>query len=202
MFHQICEKIVSSGIDKGTIPNERCNEYMYGMNMFFNICANIVTMIIIGIITHRLWECVVFCLVYKIVRKYTGGFHFESAFRCYISSCIMYLVAIGIVAYIPFRIYEVSAMVLISAIIIWGLSPVEAVNKPLDKCEEQVFKKRARINIVAILIIYIISLFTYQDVSYVIGIGIIMVMFFAIIGKVKLIRYKKKEQTGDTYYQE
>ena len=144
-------------------------------------------MIIIGIITHRLWECVLFCLIYKIIRKYTGGFHFESAVCCYISSCIMYLVAIVIITYIPFRIYGISAMVLISAIIIWGLSPVEAVNKPLDECEKQVFKKRARFNIVIIVITYMVSLFISNELAYIIGISVISVMLFAIIGKIKLI---------------
>ena len=168
-------------------PNEQSNEYIYGMNMLFNVCVNIISMIIIGIITHRLWECVLFCLIYKIIRKYTGGFHFESAVCCYISSCIMYLVAIVIITYIPFRIYGISAMVLISAIIIWGLSPVEAVNKPLDECEKQVFKKRARFNIVIIVITYMVSLFISNELAYIIGISVISVMLFAIIGKIKLI---------------
>lgn len=187
MFHKICKKIVLHGISSGTIPNEQSNEYIYGMNMLFNVCVNIISMIIIGIITHRLWECVLFCLIYKIIRKYTGGFHFESAVCCYISSCIMYLVAIVIITYIPFRIYGISAMVLISAIIIWGLSPVEAVNKPLDECEKQVFKKRARFNIVIIVITYMVSLFISNELAYIIGISVILVMLFAIIGKIKLI---------------
>ena len=64
MFHKICKKIVLHGISSGTIPNEQSNEYIYGMNMLFNVCVNIISMIIIGIITHRLWECVLFCLIY------------------------------------------------------------------------------------------------------------------------------------------
>lgn len=157
------------------------------VNFDFMKDIDIISMIIIGIITHRLWECVLFCLIYKIIRKYTGGFHFESAVCCYISSCIMYLVAIVIITYIPFRIYGISAMVLISAIIIWGLSPVEAVNKPLDECEKQVFKKRARFNIVIIVITYMVSLFISNELAYIIGISVISVMLFAIIGKIKLI---------------
>lgn len=194
MFHKVCEKIVFHGIDKGTIPDGQNDEYVYGMNMLFNVSVNIISMIIIGIITHRLWECVVFCLVYKIIRKYTGGFHFDSAMFCYISSCIMYLVAIGIITYIPFKIYEVSAMMLISVIIIWGLSPVEAVNKPLDKREKQIFKKRARFNIAIIAVIYMVSLFISNELAYVIGISVISVMLFVIIGKIKLIAITESEK--------
>ena len=194
MFHKICEKVVSLGIKRGTIPGEQKNEYVYGMNMLFNISANIISMIIIGIITHKLWECIVFCIVYKTVRKYTGGFHFESAFRCYISSCIMYLAAIEIMVYIPFKVYEISAMVWVSAIVIWGLSPVEAVNKPLDGCERQVFKKRARLNIAIILTTYMVSLFINNELAYIIGIGIIFVMLFAIIGKIKLIAVTESKE--------
>lgn len=194
MFKNICEKLVLNGINSGNIEADKKDDYTYGMNMLFNIGINIISMIIIGIITHRLWECIVFCLVYKFIRKYTGGFHFKSAFNCYISSCAMYLAAIGIAVYLPFRTYETSAIVLISAITLWCLSPVEAVNKPLDKHEMRVFKKRARINIMAISITYIISLFIYKEFAYIIGIGIIMVMIFAIIGKIKLIQYIEREK--------
>ena len=162
------------------------------MNMLFDICINIISMIIIGIITGRLWECITFCAVYKIIRKYTGGFHFDSSWGCYISSCIMYFVFAAAVAYIPFRIYEVSAMVIISSIIIWSISPVEAINKPLDKTEKRVFKKRARISICVVLVAYIICLFINTEIASVIAYGIMFVMFFAIAGEIKHMVYAEK----------
>ena len=189
MFHTACEKVISRGICSGHIKEEQKDEYIYGMNMFFNVCINIITMIIIGIISGYLWECIVFCLVYKTVRKYVGGFHFESSLHCYISSCFMYFVVIAIMAYIPFKICAVSIMVVISGITMWFISPVESVNKPLDEDEKRVFKKRARVNISVVSMVYIAALFINKDISEVIAIGIILVMFFALAGRLKLMAH-------------
>lgn len=193
MVQSVCEKIVLSGIRKEYIESEKKDEYLYGMNMFINVCINIASMLIIGILTGMLWECIVFCAVYKIIRKYTGGFHFESSWLCYVSSCIMYLVAMAAIVYIPFKIFEISAIVLFSSIILWVLSPVEAVNKPLDDCEKRVFKKRSRINIAIMFLMYVICLFISNELAYVISIGIISVMLFAVAGKIKNIAHKEKK---------
>lgn len=192
MFQNVCRKIVIKGISAGNIRTEEKEEYLYGMNIFLNVCLNIVSMIIIGIMTHRLWQCITFCIVHKSIRKYTGGFHFESALFCYISSCIMYFVLIGTIKYIPFRIFEVSIVVLVSSVIIWLISPIEAINKPLDDCEKIVFKKRARINIVIMFVVYSISTYISKEIAQIIAVSIICVMFFALVGKMKNIIYSKK----------
>lgn len=193
MFQPLCERIVLNGIQNGNIKAEQKEEYLYGMNMFFNVSVNILSMIIIGLITSRLWECIVFCIVYKVIRKYTGGFHFESAVHCYISSCVLYFMIIAAISFIPFKICEMSAMVILSAIILWILSPVAAISKPLDKSEKYVFRKRARINIALILAVYIISIFFSEELTNVIAISIITVTFFTILGKIKLLIYTRKE---------
>ncbi len=192
MFQPLCEKVVLNVIQNGNIKAEQKEEYLYGLNMFFNVSVNILSMILIGLITGRLWECTVFCIVYKVIRKYTGGFHFESAVYCYISSCILYFMIIAAIMFIPFKIYEMSAIVILSGIILWILSPVEAINKPLDECEKYVFRKRARINIVLILGVYIISIFFNEELTTVVAISIITVMIFTILGKIKLLVYTKK----------
>ena len=99
---------------------------------------------------------------------------------------------IAAIMFIPFKIYEMSAIVILSGFILWILSPVEAINKPLDECEKYVFRKRARINIVLILGVYIISIFFNEELTTVVAISIITVMIFTILGKIKILVYTKK----------
>ena len=167
------------------MESERKDEYLYGMNMFFDVCINIISMLVIGAVAGRLWECIVFCAAYKFIRKYTGGFHFESQLHCYISSCIMYIIAIYAVNYIPFDIYAASAVTAVSLIVLWILSPVEAVHKPLDECEKDVFKKRARINIAIMFVVYSVCLFVNHEAAYVIAIGITFAALLAVPGKLR-----------------
>lgn len=194
MFQALSKKIVSSGIRSESIDAEKQDEYIYGMNMFFDVCINIISMLVIGMLMGRVWESIVFCIVYKVIRKYTGGFHFESAKCCYISSCIMYIIAVVGIIFVPFRKYEISVMVVISSIILWFLSPIEAANKPLDNYEKHVYKKRARINIFVILFAYIVFLFINNNVAKVISTGIIWVTLFAVVGYIKVMLYNERDQ--------
>jgi accessory gene regulator B len=192
MFHKVCEKIVLSGIENGTIANEQKDEHLYGMNMLFNVTINIISMVIIGIVTGRPLECIMFCFIYKTIRKYTGGFHFESAWICYISSCVMYLLVMAAIIYIPFKVYEISAIVVISSIIMWMLSPIEAINKPLDECEKRIFKKRARFRLAAVFVAYAFCIFINEQFAYSIAFSVIFATLFAIAGKIKLMCFKEK----------
>lgn len=192
MFHKVCEKLVLSGIDNGTIEKEQKDEHLYGMNMLFNVTINIISMIIIGIVTGRPLECIIFCFVYKTIRKYTGGFHFESAWTCYISSCVMYLLVMAAIIYIPFKVYEISAIVIISSIVMWILSPIEAINKMLDECEKRVFKKRARFRLIAVVAAYVFCIFINKQFAYSIAFSVIFAVLFAIAGKIKLMLFMGK----------
>lgn len=195
MFLKVSEKIVLSGIRDKYIEDGKKDEIIYGLNMFFNLSINIITMVAIGIISDRLWECVLFCWIYKFMRKYSGGFHFESAWICYISSCIMYLCVIGLVSVFPFNTYATSIIVTISSVIIWGSSPVESINKPLEQCEKTVYGKKAKIRTVLVLLSYFAMLFLNPGGANVIAIGIVFVMIFMVAGEIKCIAHKNEITT-------
>ena len=56
------------------IKQEQYDEYVYALEIILNILITDITMIIIGLAMGMIWECILFWLVYKILRKYCGGY--------------------------------------------------------------------------------------------------------------------------------
>lgn len=93
MIHKISEKAIMYAILNNYIKQEQYDEYVYALEIILNILITDITMIIIGLAMGMIWECILFWLVYKILRKYCGGYISHIAEMLfiilhYVSGCI------------------------------------------------------------------------------------------------------------------
>ena len=155
------------------IKQEQYDEYVYALEIILNILITDITMIIIGLAMGMIWECILFWLVYKILRKYCGGYHFSTSLKCYLSSCIM----------CPVVLLTLTALIILSI-----LSPVEAANKPLDEKEQRIFGITARILIIISAVCWSVTAIVFRQLilSKIISLSIISVAVFVIAGKMYL----------------
>lgn len=195
MFKKISESIVNSASDKKIIKNDDKDEMIYGLNTFLTVIVNILSSLFIGFLFHMVAEVILFILVYKSLRKYVGGSHASTAWRCYISSCVTYVIVLICIMYYPLTNIVTTIAVCISAIVLWILAPVEAPKKPLDEVEQKIFKQRSRISIIVCVFVFLILHYIPNQYTYyysnVVAISIYTVTLFAIIGKLQLIHLKK-----------
>lgn len=195
MFKKISESIVNSASDKKIIKNDDRDEMIYGLNTFLTVIVNILSSLFIGFLFHMVAEVILFILVYKSLRKYVGGSHASTAWRCYISSCVTYVIVLICIMYYPLTNIVTTVAVFISAIVLWILAPVEAPKKPLDEVEQKVFKQRSRISIIVCVFVFLIIHYIPNQYTYyysnVVAISIYTVALFAIIGKLQLIHLRK-----------
>lgn len=196
MFKGLSKTLVSSALDKDIVKQSDVENYTYGINAFLSASATILTAIVIGISTHMLFEIVLHLVVYKLLRKYVGGSHASTSWRCYISSCITFLVVLFIIKHYSLSDICTTCIALTSGIIMFLLSPVDALKKPLDDMERIVFRRRARTCIVVCACISIGLEYAFfipyaHNCSVIIAITMATVTIFAITGKLKLINTKK-----------
>lgn len=190
MVASITEKIVNRAILGKYITEEQHDEYIYALTLLLNILIADISVLIIGCAMHMMLECILFVLIYKLLRKYCGGYHFDTSLKCYISSCLMCPVALLVVRYVPFEIWGWSSIVVLSAILLFIISPVPALNKPLDEKEIVMFGKVARVSIFVIMSAYIIAVISnYYTMAKVISLATVFVAFFAVLGKMQLKYY-------------
>lgn len=187
MIGSLTEIMVKQAICNDYIKEEQHDEYAYALNLLFNVLITDVSTVIIGLAMHMIWECVIFWIIYKIMRKYCGGFHFSTSFKCYLSSCVMCPIVLLTVKYVPFEVVTWSSIVLLAISLLFILSPVAAKNKPLDEKEIVLFSKVARISILVIMSAYIIAVIADCNImAKVISLAIIFVAFFAVLGEMQL----------------
>lgn len=196
MFKATSSKLSIKAMNNGVITSQEIDETTYALNNFFTLLCNIITALVIGVIFNMVLEMVLFILSYKSLRKYCGGGHAKTAITCYISSCITYGVVLVTIKFYPLTNYQTIILVICACIILFILSPVEAIKKPLDDIEKKVFRFRSRISIVVYMCIFLILHHVSNTYYYslVLAVNIVTVTVFAIEGKIQL-KYAKSKKT-------
>ena len=154
MFRKFSEWAVAYAIRLGYIKEEEQEEYTYGLDLVMSVIASDLTMLIIGIIMKMIPQVIVFVFMYKFIRKYTGGFHCETALTCYLSSSTMCICVLLAIKYLPYNLGVYIVATVLSIGVLFAISPIEAINKPLEEIEVKVFGKRARIVLCITLVIF------------------------------------------------
>lgn len=185
MLKPLSRTLVNSAIKNGIAKQQEAEEYIFGINVFLTIVVNIASALLIGIIMGMPFEIALFIFVFKMLRKYVGGSHSKTALRCYITSCITYVIALMLIKYCPSHGAVVTTITFICYIVICLISPVEAENKPLDDLEKKVYKRRSIVSISIVIVAFMILRNMIQAVywSNVIAVSVITVTVFAIRGK-------------------
>ena len=119
--------------------------YKYGLwqGMFFLV--NLLTTVVIGIVTGMLWQSLLFTVMYAILRSYTGGYHARTQRMCYSLSTGLIVISIGIVAWLYLRILTMSILILLAGVFIFILAPMGDINKPLTSKEKSLYRRKSRL---------------------------------------------------------
>ena len=178
----------------GYIKEEEQEEYTYGLDLVMSVIVSDLTMLIIGIIMKMIPQVIVFVFMYKFIRKYTGGFHCETALTCYLSSSTMCICVLLAIKYLPYNLGIYIVATVLSIGVLFAISPIEAINKPLEEIEVKVFGKRARIVLCITLVIFgVICALGLTEMVKTMAISVVDILLFAVMGKIKLLNYKRKK---------
>lgn len=197
MFKYLSEKLVNTAVHRNIIPDNEIEECVYGINAFFTVALNLLTVFAIGAAAHMLIEITIYIIIFKSLRKYVGGIHATTPLRCYIYSCFTYLAVLTAIKFYPLPELGTFCLALSAAAVMLLLAPVDAIKKPLDDKERLVFGRRAYIRILISLILFLTLYFikAFPDAYYysvVVMVSMLIVAVFTVIGKIKLIHFQKK----------
>ncbi len=163
MFTNIAEKIVGNMEKQHLIQTDRRSIYKYGINQMLNMLLNTLTFLLVGLLFHKITETVIFTSAYIPLRIYAGGFHAKTPLRCWCISAIMIIAVMIIINYADNYVFVYDIFSLIAAGLILALSPIEDKNKPLDKVEKKIYKKRCIIVLFIEFLLLIVFRFFQND---------------------------------------
>lgn len=169
-----------------SLSSEEKEEYSYAINILLSYALHLTTLLIIVALTKMYWQGFLYNFSYIFLRSYAGGFHAKSPKVCYFLSILICTISLLVIKYANFSFSFITALSLISYLIIMVLSPVEDKNKPLDEVEAKIFKFRARIIASIYLVIILLSLLVgYKDFSFVLSLSLAVLSVMVILGLIK-----------------
>ncbi len=77
------------------IKSEDRELYAYGFWQGTILIINFITVVIIGLLCHMLWQSLIFMLAYGVLRPVAGGYHARTQRNCYIFPYCYYWLSLG-----------------------------------------------------------------------------------------------------------
>lgn len=190
MIYSLSAKISERLTSIGYVDPDETETVAYG---FFTMLSKIIYALIafsLGALMGRLPESMVFYFSVLFIRKYSGSFHADTEGRCFVISSLSIACSICLLALSCLYTEAAAALIILSAVsgvaIVW-LSPVPAIEKPLDERETARFRRNARIRFAVLSVLVIAAGFTpFKSYCYAGLSAIALVGTFLAIGKVKV----------------
>ena len=144
MVDGFIDKIIDVQVEKGTILEQDIKIYKYGYLLLYELFLNIVIAVVIGLVTNRLGELLIFLLLYVPLRSFCGGWHADKLWKCTIYSNLMLILLCITLSYeIIYSRPIIMVLIFIIGIIFVGIcAPVETQAKPISSKEKIRYKKR------------------------------------------------------------
>ena len=196
--------IISEGIAKWltrerVILNDDQQLYSYAVHSLFLGLLPVVIAVALGVFFGILYESFLMLLPFMLLRKFSGGFHFDSAKLCIVCSTVLIALALGLVKFLLSGRFLIPLLicVILSAISIFANSPIESSARKLSAKERTVFRLIARILVTVILLMFLLLFFLGSNSAIPIGVGLVIAAFLqlpCILGKLR-----KKQNCQEQY---
>lgn len=162
MLTRKLENFVDMLIENDNNINEDKEIIVFGLVSAIEFVFNVITTIAIGFLFGMVMESVVFLMSFPFLRTYAGGYHCEKAINCYISSCGILVLVLGIVKFTPDEYMHILGitMLVVAIPIILKFAPAETPLKPLDVIEKKHYRKKVLVNLYienAVIVIFLFN---------------------------------------------
>ncbi len=156
---KLINKITDFYIKKSYISEDKREIYSYGFKLIIADIINFSIVMLLGVISGKFLESIVFLITLCGVRQFSGGFHAKTFWMCRLSMIVTFLCVIIISHFLSetacYNIINIGIINGISVIVIAALAPVEHPNKPLTGEQK---KKNKRNAIITSLLLSVISI--------------------------------------------
>lgn len=129
-------------ISKGVIKEADRYVYEYGFVVVLEIGSFVSFSIFMAVYLNMPIEGIVFFIIFMPLRSYAGGLHLNKFGACFVLSCLTYVGVLLLVKNIRISAAVSFVILLTLEMMVYGLYPVEHVNRKVDKEENEYFKNK------------------------------------------------------------
>lgn len=139
--------------------------YSYGVELIIAYLVYFTCLLLVAALTNTIFESILFCFGFMLVRKYAGGFHASSYLKCQSLFIVSQMFFVFLIKYLCNNFNE-SLLILIllsNIVLIWIFAPVDHKNKEFNNNEYKYFKRASRICISIISVFSTIVFELFDD---------------------------------------
>lgn len=182
----ILNRITSFLANNDNIDEERLEVIRYGIEILLLKVLFFIASMLVGVLLHSFWECLLFTLSFSAIRSMAGGYHADTRTKCFIQSMFMLILVLAILKLIQGNLFGCAIVIglsFVAAVIIWLTSPIDTANKRLTNEERKILKIKSRLILIIETVICISTyLLNYGKVAYSIMVALISTAVLLIIG--------------------
>lgn len=184
MFYRLSCKITGYMTDNKIIISDDEAICQYGIQQLLTMLVNLICTIILGVLYERLFESILIVALYIPLRSYAGGFHAKTSFRCFVYSLVMMFLLLSVIKFFKLGNTICFIICIMSGIIIFLVSPVPDKNKPLEKIEYKVFKRRSRQILAIEVLLFVVSILTkWNTIAECVSLSLGLVAVMLVMGR-------------------
>ena len=188
------ERIINYFVSRGLIKDDKKRLYQYSMTNIIQSSICIIGTLLIGLCMEMFFENLIFFLVFKILRKYSGGLHAGKYIYCLLFSLSANVVFMLIIKYLQSfdSVVIVLAFELLSLLSAALFAPLENKNKRINGKEAMIYKIMViAISFSLIVVSYILECYS-NPFSVPIGMAMLFNGILLVVGKLLMYAKSKK----------
>lgn len=184
MNHELSIRICQKLIDKGIIKEELKRVYTYGIELLLSFFISVSLILIVGTLTHRFVETLIFLFLFVSIRQMTGGYHAKTYFRCQIVTVGTFLLILLASYHLHPNITLHIILLVSGGVFILLFGPIENKHKPLSPAIKAKNKKLGAASFVLASGLSMILIYwkpRYADTAFFTLLSIILLMIVPLI---------------------
>lgn len=131
MEHIIAEKLSDFLLGSKIITQEYYEIYVYGNELLLSFVFSTSIILLIGLLLKRVVQTILFLSIFILVRRYTGGYHANTYFKCKLATVTTYLSVLTLSEYTSIKKIHILVLLVVGMAIIISMGPIENPNKPI-----------------------------------------------------------------------
>lgn len=154
MEHKLALKLSNYFLDQSIISQENYDIYVYGGELLISFIISTVLILFFGLLFNRLVQTVLFLTIFIFMRRYTGGYHAPSHFKCKLTTIATHLLVLWLSEWTTVGLINYIIILVFGSTVILLIGPIENPNKPLSVLQKT---QNKRISLVLFILIIVIS---------------------------------------------
>lgn len=147
-------------LHKNNVVNDKeIDIYAYGIELIFSFLFGVIGIILLGALLNQFLNAVVYVLSLSALRAFSGGYHADRYWKCFIFSILTFATVLLVHYILPNNVLIYASVLIISACLLMLIAPTKSAKNPKTPEENARDKYLTRLITITFVMIALIGLF-------------------------------------------